>query len=470
MRAGPRAAPRRRSSSTRPSTRTRRRTSVTCATRRSATRSSACCASAARRSRCRTTSTTPACRSPTSSSASGDRAADARGRAADRRDDPVRLLLLGSLLARHRAGTTPTRSGSPIRAAALHDIEHGGNDTAATWRAFVADRIVRCHLTTMARLNIGYDLLTWEGDILRLQFWAHAFEILKAQGAVFLQTEGTAGRLLGHAHRRERGRSPTNRRGVRRGRRGRRRTRARRSSCDRTATVTYVGKDIAYQFWKFGLLGRTSATACSRSRPDGRPLWSTTSGDGRPGCARVRRRDADLQRHRLAAVVPAGAAQPGAADARPSGAGRATRSISRTRWWRCSHADGRSGARGPCGRRCRHGDARKAVRRGVRAQGPRRQDRRSARPAGRQGVDGSREAQSRASRPTNAAGLHPSDRRRRDPLLHGEVLARQADRLRHRRGAQLRGRERALPAVCCRPRQQHLPQAAGARRGDRGGS
>ena len=42
----------------------------------------------------------------------------------------------------------------------------------------------------MARLNIGYDLLTHEGDILRLQFWAQAFDILKAQGAVFLQTEG----------------------------------------------------------------------------------------------------------------------------------------------------------------------------------------------------------------------------------------------------------------------------------------
>ena len=56
--------------------------------------------------------------------------------------------------------------------------------------AFVADAIVRCHLQTMARLNIGYDLLTWEGDILRLQFWAHAFEILKPQGTVYLQTEG----------------------------------------------------------------------------------------------------------------------------------------------------------------------------------------------------------------------------------------------------------------------------------------
>ena len=73
--------------------------------------------------------------------------------------------------------------------------------------AFIVDRIVRAHLKTMARLNIGYDLLTYEGDILRLQFWAHAFEILKAQGAVFLQTEGQARRLLGDAHRG--GRAPT---------------------------------------------------------------------------------------------------------------------------------------------------------------------------------------------------------------------------------------------------------------------
>ena len=76
-----------------------------------------------------------------------------------------------------------------IRAAALHDLEHGGNETAAMG-AFIVDRIVRAHLRTMARLNIDYDLLTYEGDILRLQFWAHAFEILRAQGAVFLQTGG----------------------------------------------------------------------------------------------------------------------------------------------------------------------------------------------------------------------------------------------------------------------------------------
>ena len=76
-----------------------------------------------------------------------------------------------------------------IRTAALHQIEQGGNPTAEM-AGFIADHIVRCHLRTMARMNIGYDLLTWEGDILRLHFWTHAFEYLKKTGAVYLQTEG----------------------------------------------------------------------------------------------------------------------------------------------------------------------------------------------------------------------------------------------------------------------------------------
>src|SRR5580765_1944822 len=79
-----------------------------------------------------------------------------------------------------------------VRARALHELEAGGpgDNDAAEIGAVIVDHIVRAHLKTMARLNIGYDLLTYEGDIIRLQFWARAFEILKASGAVFLQTEG----------------------------------------------------------------------------------------------------------------------------------------------------------------------------------------------------------------------------------------------------------------------------------------
>ena len=76
-----------------------------------------------------------------------------------------------------------------VRQQALHDIEHGGNP-GAEMAAFIADAIVRRHLETMRRLHIDYDLLTWEGDILRLRFWAHAFEILKQQGTVYYATEG----------------------------------------------------------------------------------------------------------------------------------------------------------------------------------------------------------------------------------------------------------------------------------------
>ena len=88
-----------------------------------------------------------------------------------------------------RSGTKATRSGWQIRAATLHDIEHGVDPTASL-AAFIADTVVRAHLKTMARLNIDYQLLTWEGDILRLKFWARAFDVLKQTGAVFLQTEG----------------------------------------------------------------------------------------------------------------------------------------------------------------------------------------------------------------------------------------------------------------------------------------
>jgi len=161
------------------------------------------------------------------------------------------------------------------RAKALHALEEGGNQLAEIG-ALVADRMVRSHLQTMARINVGYDLLTWEGDILRLHFWSTAFEQLKSRQAVFLQTEG---RLKGcwvmpiedesanevqsadadddedDADQREKVIVRSN------------------------GTVTYVGKDIANQFWKFGLLGRDFHYRIYDQR-NGHALWATTSDAG----------------------------------------------------------------------------------------------------------------------------------------------------------------------------------------------
>jgi arginyl-tRNA synthetase len=185
-----------------------------------------------------------------------------------------------------------------IRAATLHDIEHGGTEASAI-AGFIADRIVRCHLQTMARLNVDYDLLTWEGHILRLQFWARAFEILKEKGAVYLQTEGklagcwvmrieddtpegigeSAAAAEGSGEPR---RSATEADPLRRGLGiGEIDDSEREKVIVRSnGTVTYVGKDIAYQFWKLGLLGRDFHYRQFGTRPNGSVLWSTSETDG----------------------------------------------------------------------------------------------------------------------------------------------------------------------------------------------
>ncbi len=48
-------------------------------------------------------------------------------------------------------------------------------------------------------------------------------------------------------------------------------------------TVTYVGKDIAYQLWKFGLLGKDFHYRRWANAPGGRELWATTSGANEAG-------------------------------------------------------------------------------------------------------------------------------------------------------------------------------------------
>jgi arginyl-tRNA synthetase len=163
-----------------------------------------------------------------------------------------------------------------VRAKALHAIEEGGNDLARMG-AFIADRIVRSHLETMARLNVDYDLLTWEGDILRLHFWATAFDQLKARDAVFLQTEG---RLKGCWVMPIEDGQGAESEGAATSEAAEAEVEQREKVIVRSnGTVTYVGKDIANQFWKFGLLGRDFYYRIFARRHE-RPLWATSSDPG----------------------------------------------------------------------------------------------------------------------------------------------------------------------------------------------
>jgi arginyl-tRNA synthetase len=128
-----------------------------------------------------------------------------------------------------------------LRRATLHELESGTGPRAEIGR-LVARRIVARHLATMRRMDVSYDLLTRESDILGLNFFEQAFARLKESGAVHLETEGkNLGCWVMPLSQAEEfaGLEDPDKVIVR-----------------SDGTVTYVGKDIAYQLWKFGLLGR----------------------------------------------------------------------------------------------------------------------------------------------------------------------------------------------------------------------
>jgi arginyl-tRNA synthetase len=127
----------------------------------------------------------------------------------------------------------------------------------------------------MGRMNVDYDLLTWEGDILRLKFWAQAFDVLKAKKAVYLATEG---RLAGcWVMPIQEDLEATSRPGDEAEAEEREKVIVRSNG-----VVTYVGKDIAYQFWKLGLLGKDFNYRVFAQRARG-PLWATCTTGGAGG-------------------------------------------------------------------------------------------------------------------------------------------------------------------------------------------
>jgi len=128
-----------------------------------------------------------------------------------------------------------------LRRETLHELETGQGPRAEMGR-LVARRIVARHLATMSRLDVSYDLLTRESDILGLNFFEMAFGRLKESGAVRLEKDGkNAGCWVMPLSQSEEfaGLEDPDKVIIR-----------------SDGTVTYVGKDIAYQLWKFGLLGR----------------------------------------------------------------------------------------------------------------------------------------------------------------------------------------------------------------------
>ena len=152
-----------------------------------------------------------------------------------------------------------------LRYATLHQIEQGNNETAEI-AELISTAVLRRHLETMLRLDIEYDFLPRESEILHLKFWDAAFEQLKQTGVLYFETEGKnkgcwvmtrPGADLTEGETNEDAKVIVRSNG----------------------TVTYVGKDIAYHLWKFGLLGKDFGYKPFFTYPDHECWISAVQGD-----------------------------------------------------------------------------------------------------------------------------------------------------------------------------------------------
>ncbi len=150
----------------------------------------------------------------------------------------------------------------------LHQIERG-RTPVATFAKELARRIVQSHLETVSQLSIFYDLLNWESDIIHQGFWEATFELLKERGGLRFETHGPNQGCwvvpFGGLVETDEGVKSLDKILVR-----------------SNGSVTYTGKDIAYQLWKFGLLQKDFLYAKWGDQANGEELW-TTAQQGQPG-------------------------------------------------------------------------------------------------------------------------------------------------------------------------------------------
>ena len=171
------------------------------------------------------------------------------------------------------------KSNLQARAATLRSIEEGNNETAAI-ADLISVAVLKRHLETMDRLDIEYDFLPRESEILHLHFWDAAFSKLKEAGVLTYEAEGKnkgcwimrrAGTSAAKGLTTE-GTEDTEESKI---------TEEDQKVIVRSnGTVGYVGKDIAYHMWKFGLLGRDFGYRKFYRYPNAHDCWiSTTDGE-----------------------------------------------------------------------------------------------------------------------------------------------------------------------------------------------
>jgi arginyl-tRNA synthetase len=120
----------------------------------------------------------------------------------------------------------------------------------------VAQQVLLDHIRTMERIGIQYDLMARESDVIALDFFKAAAAELTGSGVMFPSADpDKKGCLVIHYEREK----------------------IEKIIVRSNDTITYVGKDIAYNLWKFDLLGRDFHYRPFYTYPDGHPVAMTAT-------------------------------------------------------------------------------------------------------------------------------------------------------------------------------------------------
>ncbi len=136
----------------------------------------------------------------------------------------------------------------------------------ATYAKLLSNKILECHLKTMWRLNITYDLLPKESEILKSELWKETFEILKSKKVILYEKEGQRAGCWVLPLRDKENFSDLQE--------------PEKILVRSNGTVTYTGKDIAYQLWKFGILKERFCFKPFYKYENGKVVWETTMEKG----------------------------------------------------------------------------------------------------------------------------------------------------------------------------------------------
>ena len=145
-----------------------------------------------------------------------------------------------------------------IRKNTLKELEDGNSETAA-FGDIITRKVLAGQLQTCWNLNVSYDCLNFESQIIRSGLWSKIFEKLKEMRLIEFENEGKNAQcwvIRGDGKEEDKVIVRSN------------------------GTATYIAKDIPYAAWKLGLLDDPfHYQKYDASQPNSLPLWQTTLND-----------------------------------------------------------------------------------------------------------------------------------------------------------------------------------------------